>query len=302
MTDTAARGHWVQPVLSQRAPWDSRLDEASFKREMPERQKINWATVNRLTVGGKRHSEKEKQQGAILCLSWKMSQTLLPHLLLPLYFLPTCQLHCHLMALLVWAGMGAGRKTGAELSIHRQTFTSAEGVGGGGGKSLVSASFLNEWESFPSLLFLFLFLKKEGFSKWKWDKNKKKKSAEIRVFHPPLCLFQSTWMPEPMQETAWSSGGRAAGGLPPVSLPVAVDRSVHWQQSYELHQLLILQRCSTSERERQCLLPSLQFTQSTLLSVYYMHNLFWYDLLNICSWQCSSSSSIQIHANHICAL
>lgn len=129
MTDTAARGHWVQPVLSQKAPWDSRLDEASFKREMPERPKINWAIVNRLTVGGKRRSEKEKQQGAILCLSWKMSQTLLPHLLLPLYFLPTCQLHCHLMALLVRAGMGAGRKTGAELAIHRQTFTSARGGG-----------------------------------------------------------------------------------------------------------------------------------------------------------------------------
>ena len=74
-------------------------------------------------------------------------------------------------------------------------------------------------------------LKKGGFSSGSETKiGKKKKSVEIRVFHPPLCLFQSTWTPEPMQETAWSSGGRAAGGQPTVSLWVAMDRSVHLQE------------------------------------------------------------------------
>lgn len=133
-----------------------------------------------------------------------MSQTLLPHLSLPLYFWPTCQLHCYLMALLVEAEMGEERKADADLSIHGPNLYLRKK------KNLVSASFQAEWKSFPSLV------QERGLQQWKWDKNKK--SVEIRVFHPPLRLFQSTWTPEPMQETAQGSGGRAAGGQPSVSL------------------------------------------------------------------------------------
>ena len=81
--------------------------------------------------------------------------------------------------------------------------------------------------------------KRESFGSGSETKIKKKKSVEIRVFHPPLCLFQSTWAPEPMQETAWSSGGRAAGGQPSVSLWVAVGRSVLLRKSYELQLMII---------------------------------------------------------------
>lgn len=94
--------------------------------------------------------------------------------------------------------------------------------------------------------FPFFFHQRMGLQRVEVRQKLKKKReniespAKIRVFQPPLCLFQKAWMPEPMQETAWSSGGRAAGGrfqsFPP---PVDLDRSVHRQESYEPRRLLM---------------------------------------------------------------
>lgn len=102
--------------FSVKRPMRRSLMKASFKWE----KKINWAVVNSHTAGGKRHGEREEQQGAILCLSWKMSQILPPHLSHPLHFLPTCQPCSPLMASLVEAEMGEERKAAAE-PTHSQT-------------------------------------------------------------------------------------------------------------------------------------------------------------------------------------
>lgn len=65
---------------------------------------------------------------------------------------------------------------------------------------LISASLHNECKGFLP------HLKKRGLWQWKWDKNKKDWSLP-----PSSVSFQSTWMAEPMQETAWSSGGLVDG-------------------------------------------------------------------------------------------
>lgn len=84
------------------------------------------------------------------------------------------------MALLVEAGMGEERKTDVELSIHRPNLSLR-----GKKKLLLVPLFKMNGSVFPPL-----FKKKRRLLQWKQDKNKK--SVEIRVFHPPLCLFHST--------------------------------------------------------------------------------------------------------------
>ena len=74
-------------------------------------------------------------------------------------------------------------------------------------KNLVSASFQSEWKRFPSLV-----QKKRRLQRWKWDKNKKKSLWRLESSTLPCVSFRALERLKPMQETAWSSGGRAAGG------------------------------------------------------------------------------------------
>lgn len=174
-------------------------------------------------VGGKRHTEREKRWG-VLCVSlekWVKLSFLTSRSL----FISSQPVSSTVIWWLHWwrQRWERGEKQTWNPPFRSQTFTSGDKT-----KTLLVPLFkMNGRVSLSGWT-------KRGLQQWKWDKTKKK-SAEIRVFHPPLCLFQSTWMPEPMQETAWSSGGRAAGGQPAVSLWVALDRSVHLEESYELH-------------------------------------------------------------------
>lgn len=105
---------------------------------------------------------------------------------------------------------GAGRDWGRQKQSPKTLHSHFESLHW----SLVSASPQFEWMQF-----------KEKESEKKTKMKKIKKTAEIRVFQPLLCLFQSTWTAKQMQETAWGSGEQTAGGLPSFSPEVAADRS-----------------------------------------------------------------------------
>lgn len=103
-----------------------------------------------------------------------MSQTLLPHLSLPLYFQPTCQLHCYLMASLVEAEMGERRKTDLEPSIQGPNLYLRKQ-----NKNLVSAPFQNEWKSFPL-----------------WSNKKRASAVEVRQkLKKSLWRLESSTLP-----------------------------------------------------------------------------------------------------------
>lgn len=112
-----------------------------------------------------------------------MSQTLLPHLSLPLYFQPTCQPHCYLMALLVEAEMGEKRREKKKgVKNRRRTLHSQTKPLPRKKKALLVPLFkMNRSISLSCLK------QKSGLQQWKWDKNLKKKKS--------LCRLESSTLP-----------------------------------------------------------------------------------------------------------
>lgn len=195
-----------------------------------------------------------------------MSQTLPPHLSHPLHFLPTCQPLRPLTALLVEAEMREEREAAAE-PTHSQTnlHLCREKVRKKSSR-LVSAFSLTEWENFSSLHFLFFLKEKRvsesGENEMKSESEmkikiikKKRSSRELEPSTLPCVSFRSLECLNQCRRQLEAVGDELRGSrfqsLPSLDL----DRSVHWQESYEPHQLLI-SAAMHHFRERPCLRPA----------------------------------------------